>query len=380
MTYSSYQIKVPGKLFIAGEYAILDPTNQAIVIAVDRYMSANIEPRNEKLLSLPQLGLDCISWEAGDKNIQIHHKDTRLQFIENAMSVAYQFLSEQRIKLQSFHLSIKSELNDRISGRKYGLGSSAAVVVGVISAMLTLHIQRSPLTLDQIFKLSALAHLKTQKNGSGADIAASIFGGWICYSSFDTGWVVKEWNKGTKLSQLINKPWPNLVIDQIQPPTELRLCVGWTKTQALTPTKIKQYHEFRDRNETNYQAFLKESSSGVTRLLKGFKQNNCHHAISGLKENRNALLKLSELAGFTIETGKLKELVRIAEQYGSGKSSGAGGGDCGIAFLYGDAHVDQLQKEWREHGMIPLNIGISKFGATITEYNCEPNLKEYFFV
>ena len=42
MYNSGCTIKVPGKLMIAGEYAVLTPGNVAMVVAVDRYIAAEI--------------------------------------------------------------------------------------------------------------------------------------------------------------------------------------------------------------------------------------------------------------------------------------------------------------------------------------------------
>ena len=40
MAQSIYCIRVPGKLMIAGEYAVLDPNYKCMVVAVDRYITA----------------------------------------------------------------------------------------------------------------------------------------------------------------------------------------------------------------------------------------------------------------------------------------------------------------------------------------------------
>lgn len=45
------------------------------------------------------------------------------------------FIKESGIPLSYFHLSVKSEL-DNASGKKYGLGSSGAVTVATIKALL----------------------------------------------------------------------------------------------------------------------------------------------------------------------------------------------------------------------------------------------------
>ena len=35
--------KVPGKLFLAGEYAVVESGNPAVIAAVDRYLTVSIE-------------------------------------------------------------------------------------------------------------------------------------------------------------------------------------------------------------------------------------------------------------------------------------------------------------------------------------------------
>lgn len=378
MTFSSYRVTVPGKLVIAGEYAVLEPNQQAIVMAINRYITATIEPSRQNMLSLPQLGLDRITWEESGNRNQFSVSDPRLLFVQNSITIVNQFLLENSITLQSFHLTIKSGLDDPDTGRKYGLGSSAAVVVAVISAILILHSdEKFPPTLDQIFKLAAIAHLKTQKNGSGADIAASTFGGWLVYSSFKHNWVLNELQDGKKLSEILEKPWPNLSITPIKPPSQLNLCVGWTKDVAATAPMINKIHIFRSRNKQAYTRFLEKSSHAVAQLIKSFEENDCNKAITSLTQSRQSLIMLSEQAGITIETSKLKDLCLAAQKFGSGKSSGAGGGDCGIAFMNEAEPIEELHKSWLNAGIVPLKLAVSEKGAAVTEYNCESSLKDY---
>jgi phosphomevalonate kinase len=364
MTDSSYVVKAPGKLMIAGEYAVLEPNQKAVVIAVNRYVTVLIKPCNQNQLSLPQWGLEHITWEISDGRVQFSVQDSRLSFIQNSISMATRFLQEKSIMIRPFQLQIKSELDDASTGKKYGLGSSAAVVAAVISAILRLHSEAEvPPSLDEIFKLSAIAHLKTQGSGSGADIAAAVYGGWLEYSAFNAKWVLDELEQGEKVAELIEKPWPNLLIRQITPPSSLRLAVGWTKEPAATAPMIKSIQSFRENNLEAYNQFLKESSVTVASLIQSFEMNYCKEAINSLSQNRKALQKLGKNAGISIETEKLKTLCSIAEKFGSGKSSGAGGGDCGIAFLKGDAQVQQLYKEWKAADINPLNLSVSKIGV-----------------
>jgi len=128
---------------------------------------------------------------------------------------------------------------------------------------------------------------------------------------------------------------------------------------------IKNVQDFRDSNVEAYNEFLRESSISVARLIQSFEINDCTGSINSLAENRRALQKLGESAGISIETKKLKTLCSIADRFGSSKPSGAGGGDCGIAFLKYNSQRQELCKAWEEADINTLNIGVSKVGVIV---------------
>lgn len=364
MSYSKWKIKVPGKLMIAGEYAVIEPNQHAVVIAIDRYITANIERNNKNVLSLPQLGLDLVTWRNEGNQVVFDSVDPRLTFIQHAIKVINQLLQERGIFPYSYHLTIRSNLDDP-SGRKYGLGSSAAIVVATVASILSLH--RVRLSSEQVFKLSSIAHLKAQGNGSCADIAASAFGGWIYYSSFHSNWIMNELQQEVNISGLIEVPWPGLTISSLIPPSNFKLCVGWTVEVARTGPMVNKIQELRVHHPNLYKQFLEESSLAVHRLIKSFESGDCIGSMASISQNRQALRKLEEYAGIPIETLKLKALCDVAEIYGSGKSSGAGGGDCGIAFVSEDSQVVQLHQAWKKEGIHPLHLQVSQNGVIVTE-------------
>ena len=110
MSSHSYQVKVPGKLMIAGEYAVLEPGGQAIVIAVDRYIKAVIKPSTQNILSLPQLGLDNVTFKTEGHTITFSVFNPKLSFIENAITTYLRYVLEKSIDLRPFSLTIYSGL------------------------------------------------------------------------------------------------------------------------------------------------------------------------------------------------------------------------------------------------------------------------------
>jgi len=365
MDNSCLKVKAPGKLMLAGEYAVLEKNQKSIVIAVNRYITAEIEKNKENSITILNMDLKDITWHI-DKEVEFNIFDSRLEFIKNAIFIAIKYLKESSIIIKKFKLKIESELNDDKTNKKYGLGSSAAIVVSVISAILNFHSEKKiEYSLDDIFKLSVIAHLKTQKSGSGADIAAAVYGGWIEYSAFDGKWILDKLYNNKDLMEIIKMPWPNLLINKISPPESLKLVIGWTKEPAKTAPMIEKFQHFKEKNIKIYNDFLRESYIAVDKLIYSFNENNYEQAIEGLMQNRKVLQKLSYHAKMNIETDKLKYLCDIAEKFGSSKSSGAGGGDCGIAFIKSEEQIKELYKLWKKKDIIPLNLKVSKNGVAI---------------
>lgn len=365
MTKSNLIVKAPGKLMIAGEYAVTIQDQRAVVIAVDRYITVQIESAHKNIISIGDMNLKDITWELKDDNIAFNIEDSRLEFIKNAISTSIKFLKENLIRIKPFKLQVESELNDPITNKKYGLGSSAAIIVSVISAILSFHNNAKLPSPDKIFKLSVIAHIKTQKNGSGADIAAATYGGWIEYSTFDRVWLLNELNSSKKVTNIISKTWPNLVIKSLIPPKNLKLAIGWTKNSAKTGPMVNKFERFCNKNPKAYDEFLRESSASVKELIQSFNGNNYEKTINSIRKNRKVIQKLSHEAKMNIETDKLRVLCDIAEKFGSAKSSGAGGGDCGIAFIKSEKRRKELYELWEGAGITPLDLNVSQKGVNI---------------
>lgn len=370
MAYPKIQIRVPGKLMIAGEYAVLEPYQKAMVVAVDRYITATIQQSSENHLSLKKQGLEDLSWKYRYRKVYFNKYDPRLHFVRIAIETVYRYFREKSKYLKPFRLSITSDLDD-VSGRKYGLGSSAAVVVAVISSILHLHQdgdnQPSP---ELVFKLSAIAHLKAQGSGSGADVAASTFGGWVLYSSFQPEWLLKWMAKERQLTKILEKSWPYLTIEKLIKPSHLHLCVGWTGKPAKTGPLIKSIQMLREKNPLEYKQFLKDSANAVDQVVNSFKENDSIGAIAGLEQNRRALSMLGMRANTLIETEELAKLAQLAKEHnGAGKPSGAGGGDCGIAFILGKDRVEEICEAWKSNDIIPLDLFVSQHGAIAKHLN-----------
>ncbi len=101
------------------------------------------------------------------------NRDNPFHYILSAIKLTEQYARELDKPLALYKLYIDSQL-DAKDGKKYGLGSSAAVTVATIKALAKFYDLK--MSKDQIYKLAAIAHLDVQGNGSLGDIAASVYG------------------------------------------------------------------------------------------------------------------------------------------------------------------------------------------------------------
>ena len=69
-------------------------------------------------------------------------------------------------------------------------------------------------------------------------------------------------------------------------------------------------------------------------MITGFHHSDLHVIQTELRTNRQLLQKLGDFSHVTIETPLLQRMIQLAESAGAAaKTSGAGGGDCGIVLI-----------------------------------------------
>jgi len=348
---------------VAGEFAVLLPHHHLAVTAVNRFVYATIKETNERTLTLEEYGLNQLRWDFTNKKIEIQSDDERLSFVKKAMEVTCRYLAENGVEISPFHLAVRSELDDQ-NGIKYGLGSSAAVVVAVVTAIFARFRRKED--KDTIFKLAALAHVSIQGSGSGADVAASVYGGVLQYSSFQAEWLLDVYREASTIREVIEKEWVYWSLKRLTFPSSVSFHVGWTGKPASTTRLVDRILELREIRIEAFDAFIEKSERAVEKILHGIEQEDTQLLFTGIHENREALATVGEEAGVSVETPLLKKLSDVAlEQGGAGKLSGAGGGDCGIAFMPAELDEQALLQAWKAAGIKPLDLKPNIEGITI---------------
>ncbi|UQS85356.1 phosphomevalonate kinase [Apilactobacillus apisilvae] len=346
-------VKAPGKLYIAGEYAVVEKGMPSIIVALDQFITVNINhSKNLGEVHSKQYPDKIVHWEVVNNDIVFNNDEKDFDYVVSAIEVTTEYIKSLGYNLENFLINIDSCLNSS-DDRKYGLGSSAAVTVGVVKAICDFY--HLNLDLSDIFKLSSIAHLKVQGNGSLGDIAASVYGGWITYSSFDKEWLFK--NLRLPINKIIDMDWPGLNIEPLTPPDNLKLLIGWTGSPASTSDLVKNVEKSENNNE--YNNFLKDSRNCIQRMVHGFHTRSLKLIQKEILVNRLLLSKLGKFTGTNIETPKLSKLCDIAiNNHGAAKSSGAGGGDCGIVIIDKNESTDKIINEWKENDIKNLKLNI----------------------
>lgn len=160
MLAQTYRASAPGKLFLLGEHAVLHGY-PAIVCAVNRRITVTVTPRADQ-----QIHIDS----------QLGHHQTSLMELEVVRPFQFVLAVLKQARLcQGCNIEVKAEFSDQV-----GFGSSAAVTVATWSALLAWQgIQLSLFELWQ--RAQASVQLAQGGVGSGADLAAAVYGGTVYF-------------------------------------------------------------------------------------------------------------------------------------------------------------------------------------------------------
>ncbi|GAB2662118.1 phosphomevalonate kinase [Nocardia goodfellowii] len=351
--------RAPGKLFIAGEYAVLDPGGAAVLVAVDRYVTATVtEPRTETVSTPNVDGHSDIRCERIDgRAITPRPQRPGFDYVLAAVAAVERLAIEYGRQPQPFELTTRGRGFADPAGRKLGLGSSAAATVATIGALQAFY--GLGLGLVQRFKLALLATLMVNPQTSGGDLAASTWGGWVHYRSPDRRWI-NAFAARNGSAATVHTPWPGLAVRQLDQPNSVDLLVGSTGRPASTPTLTRLFHRGA-RPPAADRAFVTASNACVQRLVTAIDSDDVAVIQVEIRQARTLLADLDALSGLGILTDRLTALCAAAEAAGAAaKPSGAGGGDCGIAIACRDRPeiAVEVDQRWRGAGILPLPLHV----------------------
>lgn len=159
-----FKASAPGSLMLLGEYAVLQG-GPALVCAVDKRINVKLTPRIDREIHIESSihGQYATTLD----NIQV---EKPFQFV---LATLKHFQPKLR---HGCDLEITTDFSDKI-----GFGSSSAVTAAMIAALITwIGIKMTP--HDMLRQGRAIIR-SVQGVGSGADIAASVYGGMVAYQA-----------------------------------------------------------------------------------------------------------------------------------------------------------------------------------------------------
>ena len=318
-------VKTCGKLYWAGEYAILEPGQLALIKAIPIYMTAEIKASNNY-----RLYSDMFSYSVDLR------PDSSYTLIQETVALVEEYLTAQGVDLHPFSLEIRGKMERE--GKKFGLGSSGSVIVLVIKAMLAFYERLADREL--LFKLASAVLLKRGDNGSMGDIACIVSEDLVLYQSFDRE-KVAQWLEKEELQAVLARDW-GFSIRSVEPALKFDFLVGWTKEVAVSSHMVKQIKDNMN------SSFLQASKETVANLVKALEVGQ-EETIIDLLEQASQLLEGLSSEIYTPSLRQLKNASRDLKAVA--KSSGAGGGDCGIALSFDQDSTTLLKKRWADLGI-----------------------------
>lgn len=318
----TYEVQTGGKLYLAGEYAVLIPGQTALIQFIPIYMTATI-----RASSSYQLQSDMFNY-----GVDLE-PDAGYALIQQTAAVVNDYLQALGHELQPFSLKLTGKMERQ--GKKLGIGSSGSVVILTIKAMAELY--QLMLSPDQVFRLACYVLLKNGDNGSMGDLACIAYEGLIAFTSFDRE-QVRDLIEQVDLLTVLRADW-GYRIEPVVVNLPCDFLVGWTKEPAISKDLIKLV------TSSISQEFLNQTQTAVLALRQGLETGN--HATVRLQLGKVGQL-LADLHP-AIYSNKLKDLVEAGQGLDVVcKSSGAGGGDCGLALSFDKKASQHLIARWQE--------------------------------
>jgi phosphomevalonate kinase len=310
----------PGKLHLAGEYAVLDGA-EAVVCAVDRRAVARMVGPGEESAFIDAL-VDRL----------LARRDGRAAERARAITVDTSALRQGAVKL--------------------GLGSSAAATVAACACAMAGDTVVDP---DVVHVVAREAHAMAQgrrgARGSGADVAAAIHGGVIAVTP-------PVRTDDLPLIRRLELPPLVLVPFWTGEPADTVALVGAVAALASRPAVDAAITDIAHAAEELVIAALPGVDRDQRRATAA--------AIAAIAAGGEAIAALAAATGLALEPSVVDVARRIAEAVGGAvKTTGAGGGDVAILVAPPDADEARLRYDLVAIGALPLDLRIDSRGVDI---------------
>lgn len=304
---SSPAASAPGKQLLSGEYAVLHGA-PAVVAAVDRRARAWLEPAGRGPSALIDAAREAVAEALGEAGAGS--------------------LPPVRVETPGFSRR----------RRKLGLGSSAAAVTAACGALFAARGLGADAHRGRIFDTAMKAHLRSQGGrGSGADVAASVYGGVLVYR--------------------VGHP-PRPVTAGVPP-----MVFVWTGTAAFTTNLVAAVEEAARRDPAAHRERIGELRDLAEDLAEAWLAGDARAIPELTGAYGEAMARLGRLARAPIVPPVIERIARLARGHrGAAKPSGAGGGDTALAVFADAEQAAAFAADCRTVGLATLDLCVGEPG------------------
>ena len=235
------------------------------------------------------------------------------------------------------------------SGTKLGLGSSAAgaAATAALVAIASGFKPDSPAVLPQLLEVALEGHRAVAPEGSGADVAAAVLGGFVGFRRGDRQGASPQ-------------------VRALRPPSDLVLRVAWTGKAVRTSDMLREVNRLKAQDRRRYDSCMQRMEDHSTAFIAAMDQGDTPALLRAADQYGRAMEALGDQAGVPIVT---KELARIAElarnHSGAAKPSGAGGGDVALAFFRSEASAQAFDAGCVEAGLEVVSVDVGVDGVRL---------------
>lgn len=310
----------PGKVVLSGEYAVLGGA-PAVCMAVDRRAKVSVEPLDSGWNCVAAPGYSPVEGRFVSKGASLEWLQGEDEF--KLVDAAWRTLRLFDKDCLSIELDTRAFF-DVASGKKIGLGSSAALTVALAAALMQSN--------DVLDSATRVHRVLQHGAGSGVDIATGVSGGLIEYRM-----------EGASILPL---HWPDGLV--------FRLI--WTGVAASTAIKLDRLKRARHRRSRDALAEAATSMAAAWRSASG--------VISQFPAYIAALRRFSDEYDLGIfDAGHDKLAVEAAAAGLVYKPCGAGGGDVGILLGTSNEQLDEFVIGMDTLGCQPLDCELEIDGV-----------------
>lgn len=301
------KVSAPGKMVLAGEYAVL-VGEPAVACAVNARASIILDKSGS-----------TINTEASPEVVAVRN-----------------LVTERFGPLPSIPWTIdRSQLGTKDT--KFGLGSSGALAAA--ASLLFHRLAGQGENIESIAECAFSGHHRISPNGSGIDVAASLHGGLFLFQ---------------------RGPWVSPIANQLP----FEFSVIFTGHAVRSAELIGHFMRWRDLQPVAAQQWASAMGQSATALSQSIGTQNFEQARDAVKQGYRLFQTLGQFLAQPLITHELQLIHHLAQKHqGEAKPSGAGGGDIAFALFDHAQKRSSFENDCRANRLTPLSLTIEPVGV-----------------